>query len=62
MRPKLSPLSEEHDICSLAEGGYRLAGFEVELVGALSGDEGDHVIIPRRDGLPLPPLPPLSPR
>ncbi len=39
-------VGEDHDICGLDEGGYLFAGFKVELVGALAGDEGDQVIIP----------------
>ena len=43
-------VGEDHDIRSLDEGDYLFAGFECELVGALTGDEGDHVVIPDLEG------------
>jgi hypothetical protein len=43
-------VGEDHDIRSLDEGGYLFAGFEGELVGALTGDEGDQVVIPDLEG------------
>jgi hypothetical protein len=45
-----SLVGEDHDIRGVDEGGYLFVGFEVELVGALTGDEGDHVVIPDLDG------------
>src|SRR3712207_6017277 len=43
-------VGEDHDIRSLDEGGYLFAGFKVELLGALAGDEGDHVVISDLEG------------
>ena len=50
--PRLSYalVGEDHDIRSLDEGDYLFARFECELVGALTGDEGDHVVIPDLEG------------
>src|SRR5215207_3374437 len=38
-------VGEDHDVGGLHEGGHFLADLEAQLVGALAGDERDHVVV-----------------